>query len=167
MDHTADFYSRPSHEFRGGGFQVFTGSRRQRGGGIFGSLKNFFLPVAKHLGKKLLSHGVGLARDVAQDAMEGRSIKDSLINRGKARAIDFGKNTAREGIGALSNMVGRGSRRVRRRRKTKSKRKVSRRRKTKRTPRSTSRKPASRKRRMRSKSAPKRKAKRRRIAANF
>ena len=42
MDQTALFYSRPSHDFRGAGLNVFVGARRQRGGSIFGSLKNFF-----------------------------------------------------------------------------------------------------------------------------
>ena len=51
MDDTLAFYSRPSTEYRGGGFPVFAGSRRQRGGGIFGSLKRFFLPIAKNVGK--------------------------------------------------------------------------------------------------------------------
>ena len=80
MDYTANFYSQPS--YRGGAsFPVFSGSRRQRGGGIFGSLGKMFLPIAKRVGKKLLREGVGLARDVAQDVMSGKDIKESLINR--------------------------------------------------------------------------------------
>ena len=161
MDPIAEFYSRPSDEYRGGAFNVFAGSRRQRGGGIFGSLKNFFVPIAKTLGKNLLSHGIGLARDVAQDAMEGKSVKNSLMDRGKARALDFGKSAARQSVHALSNMIGKGSRRARRKRNRRlQRRRITRRRKSK--PRLTSRK-----RRKRSKSTLKRKAKRRRIAANF
>ena len=34
------------------------------------------------------------------------------MDRGKAQAVNFGKNVAREGVNALSNMVVRGSRRV-------------------------------------------------------
>ena len=60
MDQTAYFYSRPSHDFRGGAFNVFTGSRRQRGGAIFGSLKGAFMPIAKNLGKVALATGVAL-----------------------------------------------------------------------------------------------------------
>ena len=111
MDDTLAFYSRPSTEYRGGGFPVFAGSRRQRGGGIFGSLKRFFLPIAKNVGKNLLSKGLGLARDVAQDALEGKNIKSSIVDRGKAAAINVGKDTAREGINAISNLIGRGKRR--------------------------------------------------------
>lgn len=163
MDRTADFYSRPSTDFHGGaGFSVFAGSRRQRGGGIFGSLKNFFMPVAKNLGKSLLSHGLGLAQDVASDTLAGKSIKSSLMDRGKSRAMDFGKNVAREGVSTLSNMIGKGSRRAKRKPKRLRKRARSRKPKRKRI----SRKTASRKRRASSKSIHRRKAKRRRVT-NF
>ena len=163
MDQTALFYSRPSHEFRGGAaFNVFAGSRRQRGGGIFGALKNFFLPMAKNLGKSLLSTGVGLASDLARDTMEGKNFKKSLIERGKSRALNFGKSAAREGLSALSSMVGRG----RRRRRRKGTKRLSRRKSLKRRRRSrraVSRKATSRKRRATSKSTHQRKAKRRRV----
>lgn len=167
MDETADFYSRPSHEFRGGAFNVFAGSRRQRGGGIFGSLKNFFLPVAKKLGKSLAGVGIGLASDVVRDAMEGKNIKKSILKRGKSRAIDFGKTAAKEGIGALTNMIGKGSRRApaRRKRLQRRQRRKSKATKSRRRSRHTSRKATSRKRRARS--AHRSKAKRRRVTGNF
>lgn len=174
MDHTAAFYSRPSSHVGGGGFNVFAGSRRQRGGSIFGKLKNFFLPVAKNLGKSLFSHGIGLANDVARDAMEGKSIKKSLMNRGKSRALDFGKTALREGIGSLSNMIGKGGRRApRKKRKAKIRKTIRRRkpvRKRKNKPRQRRRpissKTVSRKRR-KSVKATRHNAKRRRIATNF
>ena len=155
MDQTALFYSRPSH---GAGFPVFMGSRRQRGGGIFGSLKNFFLPVAKKVGRNLLSQGVGLAKDVMQDALEGKNIKSSFLDRGKSRAIDFGKTAAKEGVSALQNMIGKGSRRApqrRRRIKRASAKRISQKRLRKRA-----HKPASRKRKAQTSHS--RKAKRRR-----
>ena len=163
MDQTADFYSRPSHEFRGGAFHVFAGSRRQRGGGFFGRLKNFFTPVAKKLGKSLLSQGVGFVNDVARDAMEGKSIKSSLFNRGKSHAIDFGKSAAREGVDVLANMIGKGSRRAPRKRKRlqKTRRRKSKVSRPRRQRRKTSRKAVSRKRRARSTHRPK--AKKRRV----
>lgn len=165
MDRTADFYSRPSHEFRGGaGFPVFSGSRRQRGGGIFGTLAKFFTPIAKNVGKSLLVNGIDLAKNVAHDAMQGRNIGESLKRRGKASAIRFGKSVARQGVKRLSNMIGKGSRQAPRRRK---RRNTSRKRTVKRPRRSSTRKSASRKRRAPSKSTHKRKPKRRRIAANF
>ena len=157
MDQTALFYSRPTH---GGGFPVFAGSRRQRGGGIFGSLKNFFLPVAKKIGRSLFSQGVGLAKDIAEDALAGKSIKSSFLDRGKSRALDFGKSAAREGVSALSSMIGKGSRRAPRRRR--AAKRLSRKRKS-RKPKShkrSSRKTTSRKRKAQTTNTPK--AKRRR-----
>ena len=169
MDLTADFYSRPSHEFRGsGGFHVFAGSRRQRGGSIFGSLKNIILPVLKpllkELSSKLLSSGLGLASDVATNVLAGKNIKDVIKNQGTSRAKAFGKEALKTGVSALTKMVGKGSRRRRRVRRL-YRRKLSKKRKRKRRP--VSRKPVSRKRRSRSKSSHTRKSKRRRIAVNF
>lgn len=173
MDRTANFYSRPSHDFHGGSFHVFSGSRRQRGGSIFGSLKKFFSPIAKSLGSAALASGIGLVKDVAQDGMLGKNLKDSLIKHGKARGRNFA-NTALQTVtkqGLLNNlasMIGKGARTQRRRRKVKrvhrTKRRPSRRRR-----RPVSRKAgASRKRRKRGKSTPHRNAKRRRTTvANF
>ena len=163
MDQTADFYSRPSQEYRGGGFPIFSGSRRQRGGGIFGSLKSIFMPVVKNLGRRLISQGIGLAGDVAKDALLFRNVGNSLKQNARRRAINLGKDVAVDSLNRVSNMIGKGSRRAPRR----PGRKVTRKRKGKSKARSVSRKPISRKRRKRSKSAPKRKAKKRRIATNF
>ena len=121
MDKTAEFYSRPSYEFRGGNFPVFAGARRQRGGSIFGSLKRLFMPIAKKVGKSLFSHGIGLAQDVMQDTSSGSSFKDSIKRRGKSRAINFGKDAARHGLNTLSDMIGKGGRRVSRKRKRRAK----------------------------------------------
>ena len=156
MDDTALFYSRPTY---GAGFPVFTGARRQRGGGIFGTLKRFFLPVAKKLGKNLFHQGVGLAKDMAQDVIQGKSIKSSFLDHGKSRALDFGKSAAMQGVSALQDMIGKGSRRTRRRKRAKriSRKRASRKRVThKRKPR----KRASRKRK--ASTTHKRNAKRRR-----
>lgn len=149
VDDTALFYSRPS--IQGGAFPVFSGSRRQTGGSIFGSLKRIFLPIAKKVGKTLLTKGIGLASDIASDVTSGKDLKSSFLTRGKAAAIDFGKSAAREGLNAVtSGLIGSGRRRKRRR--SQSLRKVR---------KSISRK---RKRKSRSKST-KRRAKKRR--ANF
>lgn len=164
MDPTVEFYSRPSHSYRGGSFPVFTGSRRQRGGSVFGALKKFFMPVTKMIGPALLSHGASLARDIAQDVMSGKNIKSALMNRGKAAAINLGKEAISKGmLGKVASMIGKGRRRAKRRRK------VNRKRKVKRTSRkATSRKATSRKRRARSQSIHRRSSssKRRRVA-NF
>ena len=170
MDRTAAFYMRPSYDFHGSGFPVFMGSRRQRGGSIFGSLKRFFTPIAKNVGRHLLSQGVGLAKDIASDALAGKNIKESILSHGKARAKDLGTTVLKQGIGTLSSMVGQGRRRRRRRRLTSKKRKkrsVLRRVRKSSRKRSRSRLSSSRKRKRRAKSAPKRSAKRRRVSFNF
>ena len=51
MDRTAAFYSAPSYRYGGGAMPVFSGSRRQRGGSIFGAFKRLFMPIITSLGK--------------------------------------------------------------------------------------------------------------------
>ena len=103
MDRTAAFYSAPSYHYRGaGGFPVFSGSRRQRGGGILGSLAKMAMPMLKTVGKAALGQAVGFAKDVATDIAQGRNVRQSLKNRGLKRL----KNTA---MTSLSNIVGKRS----------------------------------------------------------
>ena len=132
-------------------------------------MKNFFLPVAKKIGRSLFSHGVGLAKDIAEDALAGKSIKSSLLDRGKSHALDFGKSAAKEGVSALSSMIGKGSRRAPRRRrrhrraaKRLSRKRISRKPKSRKrsSRKTTSRKSISRKRKTQTTNTPK--AKRRR-----
>ena len=117
MDATANFYSRPSYS--GGSFPVFSGSRRQRGGSIFGALKRIALPMVKRIGSSLLNtvktEGVKLGKDVLSDIAEGRNIKETLVNRGKAAAINVGKRSLRN---AVKTVTGAGRKRRRRRRST-------------------------------------------------
>ena len=167
MDRTAAFYMRPSYDFHGSGFPVFMGSRRQRGGSIFGSLKRFFTPIAKNVGRTLLSHGVGLAKDIASDALAGKNIKESILSHGKERAKDFGTSTLKQGLGALTNMVGQGRRRRRGIMKKRKKRSVLRRVKLTSRKHSRSRLTSSRKRKRRTKSTSNQSAKRRRVSSNF
>ena len=125
MDRTATFYSMPSYAY-GAGMPIFTGARRQRGGSIFGSLKNFFLPILKGFGKKVVKRGMheglGLAKDVVKDAFMFKNINDSVKQHGKKRALDLGKYAAEEGLSTLGNMVGSG--RKRRKRQSLRKRKL-------------------------------------------
>ena len=111
---------------------VFSGSRRQRGGSIFGSIKNFIMPIAKALGRKLVKRGaneaIGLAGDVVKDAFLFKNVNDSIVNNAKRRALDLGKFAADEGLDTLQNMIGSGKSRRRRRKSRRSysrKRKVS------------------------------------------
>lgn len=126
MDRTAALYSRP---FYGGGMPVFSGSRRQKGGSIFGALQRFFMPVVKAFGRKIVKHGaqqaVGLAKDVVKDAFLTGNVKDSVRKHGKKRALDLTRYVADEGLSTLQNMIGSGRRRRRRRQQSLRKRKRS------------------------------------------
>ena len=97
MDATARFYSQPSYV--GGGFPVFAGSRRQRGGGIFGSLAKMVLPALKSVGSSVLRNvgreAVGLARDVADTALSGQGlsgIRQTLQQQGLKRLRSVGRD---------------------------------------------------------------------------
>ena len=96
MDRTAHFYASPSYVGRGAGFPIFSGSRRQRGGSILGSIKSLVLPtlatVGKHVGKTALSEAVGLAKDVVGDVVKGRNIGQSLKQHGLKRLKNVGKS---------------------------------------------------------------------------
>ena len=117
MDRTALFYSRPSYSHGGGSLPVFSGSRRQRGGNIFGALRSFFMPVISALGKKVAKQGakqaVGLAKDVVKDAFMFKNVNDSVLKHGKKRALDLSRFAADEGLNSLERMIGSGKRRRR------------------------------------------------------
>ena len=99
MDRTAAFYSAPSYYHRGsGGFPVYAGSRRQRGGSILGSLAKIAMPMLKSVGKAALGQAVGFAKDVAGDLAEGRNIRESLKQRGISRL----KKTAMSGLSTIT-----------------------------------------------------------------
>ena len=87
MDRTTNFYSQPSYA-RGGAMPIYSGSRRQRGGGILGALKNTLLPILFKSGAK---NAFGLAKEVVGDVVRGGNVKESLKRRGINRAINFGK----------------------------------------------------------------------------
>lgn len=131
MDYTAHFYSKPSYVGAGGA--IFSGSRRQRGGSILGSIKSVVVPFVKSIGRNLFGvakkQAVGLASDVVSDAINGRNIKDSLKARGKQRLL----KGAQQGLNKLRGVkrVKRGRQRgsgKRRMRKLSRKRKSSHRR---------------------------------------
>ena len=120
MDRTAAFYSGPSFRF-GGGFPIYSGARRQRGGTIFGAIKRLAMPAIKSLGKKVLRKGateaIGLTRNVIGDAIAGKNVRSSVQDRAAKRLRSVAKYSADEGLDALENMIGSGKRRRRRRRR--------------------------------------------------
>ncbi len=95
MDPVSTFYAQPSHSALGG-FPVFAGSRRQVGGNIFGSIARFTLPLLKNFGRKvglpLLKtvgrKALGVAANVAADALQGRNAKEALKSHAREAALD-------------------------------------------------------------------------------
>ncbi len=121
MDRTAAFYSQPSYHFRGSGFPVFSGSRRMRGGSILGALKQMIVPtlasVGKSVGRAALKQAVGFASDVANDALQGRNLTQSLKARGKQRAMRVAQTAKKQGLNAMRTAMGSTSQPSRKRRK--------------------------------------------------
>ena len=109
MDRTAAFYSHPSYQHGGGTFAVFSGSRRQRGGGVLGSIAQAVVPslksVGKAVGRSALKQAVGLASDVAGDVLAGRNIGASLKTRGKARLLNVARTAGTQGLKAMQNVL--------------------------------------------------------------
>ena len=90
MDRTARFYSAPSY---GGGFPVFSGSRRRRrGGSFFGAVSSLAAPMLKGLASKGASRALSLAKDVAGDVMSGKNFKQSLMTHGIRHAKRLGSD---------------------------------------------------------------------------
>ena len=106
MDRTATFYSAPSYQFRGAGFPVYAGSRRQRGGSVLGALKQMVTPVVSSVGntvkKAALNQAFGLATDVVGDMIRGRNIQQSLREHGVKRLKNVGKESLNAVIGRVS-----------------------------------------------------------------
>ena len=79
-------YSQPTYS-GGGGIPFFAGSRRQFGGGIFGSLARFILPTARRALKTIGKSALKVGKNVAADALRGRNIADALIDHSKQEAL--------------------------------------------------------------------------------
>ena len=100
MDRTAHFYSQPSYV--GAGFPIFSGSRRQRGGGVLGSLARLVLPAVKSVGKALVPQVVGLAGDVVKSVSRGENIGTAIRRQGTRRLANVG----RAALSQLSTAIG-------------------------------------------------------------
>lgn len=97
MDRTSNFYANPT--YGGGGFPVFVGSRRRRGGGVLGILKGLAMPMLR----KGATQAFGMAKDVAGDMMAGRSLKSSLMKHGMRRAKRLGSDVLQTAMGSFGN----------------------------------------------------------------
>ncbi|MEL7306371.1 MAG: hypothetical protein AAGK05_00105 [Pseudomonadota bacterium] len=111
MDRTAAFYASPTYVQSGGGVPIFSGSRRQRGGGILGAIKNFFLPMLQGVKRQAINRAksevLGLAKNVAWDAIRGKNVGQSLKTHGLQSVKRIGKNVI---LDAVSQVKGSASR---------------------------------------------------------
>jgi hypothetical protein len=99
-------------EQAGSGLPGFVGNRYQRGNGFFGRIfKSAILPLMKYLGKQAVATGA----DIAQDALDGQSIKESVKKRGREALTTIG--TA--GVKRAKHFVQTGKGRKRRKKSTK------------------------------------------------
>lgn len=104
MDRTAAFYSQPSY-VGAGAMPIFAGARRQRGGGILGSLKNIFMPILRNVGKRGAKAALGLASDVIGDVTSGKSFKTSIKQHGLRRAKRLGGDLLSSAVGQARQAI--------------------------------------------------------------
>ena len=104
----SNFYSSPSN--MAGGYVVYSGYRRQRGAGVFGSIRRYMAPIGKQawsglktagthaargvkrlaktklvqdIAKKAAETGAEVLSGVAVDALQGRNVGESIKSRGR------------------------------------------------------------------------------------
>lgn len=100
---SSTFYASPSY-MNGGAFTVYSGSRRQKGGGFLGSLRSIMAPVGRNLvkgvqniarnktvqdlAKTVARKGTEALANVAVDALQGRNIREAFSDRSKRAALE-------------------------------------------------------------------------------
>ena len=111
MDRTAAFYSQPSYVQRGGGLPVYSGSRRQRGGSILGALKSLVMPFLGNLKQNAVRRAKqeawNMAKGVAQDAMSGKNVINSIKTRGIRHVKQLGKKVGRDTLNSIATPTSR------------------------------------------------------------
>ena len=84
-DATRDLYEEYYQRQNGGEIPVFAGRRFQHGHGLGSILSGFFrrlvLPFFKAHGKKILANAVKTSAEVADDVLEGKTVKESAKRR--------------------------------------------------------------------------------------
>ena len=96
-----NFYTAPS--YMTGGYTVYGGYRRQRGGGIFSSFRSSLAPIGRQalagmksiaknqavrqIARQAAEKGAEVLAGVAVDAIQGRNIGDSIKERAKDAAL--------------------------------------------------------------------------------
>ena len=96
------FYSAPSRMT--GGYTVYGGYRRQRGGGMFGSFRKMIAPIGRQalsglkslaknktvqkIAKKAAEKSAEVLTGVAVDALQGNNVGDSFKERARTAALE-------------------------------------------------------------------------------
>lgn len=99
---SANFYAKPTY-MSGGAFTIYSGSRRQIGGGFLGSIRKAMAPIGRTalqglktiarnktvrgIAKQAAKRGADVLANVAVDALQGRDIGQSFRERGKEAAL--------------------------------------------------------------------------------
>ena len=125
MDRIANFYAQPSYV--GAGFPIFSGSRRQRGGNIFGAIKNMFMPIVKSVLKRGAKAAIGAAGHFAGDVLAGRNAAQSAKRNAKRVMVTTGKAAMNELANRISPPAKRPRLRPQAKRRPKAKQSVNRR----------------------------------------
>ena len=115
----SQFYSHPSYVRTGAGaFPIFSGSRRHRGGSVFGVVKRFFMPAIEKgkatIAPSAMKEGVGFAKDMVGSFFRGRNLSKAASAHGKKRAMNVARNVTNVGLNALDSSIDRLSQRLRR-----------------------------------------------------
>ena len=63
--------------------KYFSGTRYQRGYGLFQNIARFLLPIAKNIGTSLGQEGLTAGSKILGDVVQGRNVKDSLSEHSK------------------------------------------------------------------------------------
>src|SRR5205085_9427368 len=110
-DSLQDYYTNQAHTGRGsafagqlwqkGGARVYAGRPWQEGSGFWSSLWRIARPLLKYVGKEAVATGV----NVGTDYLTGTTMKESVVNRGKERAVMVVNDDA---TAATKKLIGKG-----------------------------------------------------------
>ena len=104
MDAVAHFYSGPQS---GNGIPIYSGSRRQLGSGLWGTIQRIARPIlakfVPRLGKTVANKAIGVLAGAASDALNHRnSFVDSMKSRGQMQVQETIEDLMRQSGGQRS-----------------------------------------------------------------
>jgi len=90
-----------------GGYNVFRGVPYQRGSGlgsVFRSFLRYLIPIGKEIGSAIGKQGLESGNKVLSNVLEGKNLKESLINEGKSGL----KNLLQKAADNVNKQTGKG-----------------------------------------------------------